>query len=158
MNSVRDDAKAPGCPIRKSTDQCLLAAPHGLSQRATSFIASRYQGIHQMPLKRLRCRRHAQIHTQRTSLLKHQKAPQKTQTLGSGPNHVNSRDGTCSLPRDGASQSGSRSTSQIQKRRRSPLNHVKDQTFKGRTRQPVKVHSQKAWWPEGQKRGGPRKT
>ena len=42
-----------GFPIRKSTDQSLLAAPHGLSQRATSFIASQCQGIHQMPLKRL---------------------------------------------------------------------------------------------------------
>ena len=29
-----------GCPIRISTDQSLLAAPHGFSQRATSFIAS----------------------------------------------------------------------------------------------------------------------
>ena len=32
--------KGPGFPIRKSADQSLLAAPHGLSQRATSFIAS----------------------------------------------------------------------------------------------------------------------
>ena len=39
-----------GCPIRKSSDQSLLAAPQGLSQRATSFIASWRQGIHQMPL------------------------------------------------------------------------------------------------------------
>ena len=29
-----------GCPIRISTDQSLLAAPRGFSQRATSFIAS----------------------------------------------------------------------------------------------------------------------
>ncbi len=42
-----------GCPIRKSTDHSLLAAPHGLSQRATSFIASQCQGIHQMPFRRL---------------------------------------------------------------------------------------------------------
>ena len=41
---------AVGCPIRKSTDQSLLATPRGLSQRATSFIASQCQGIHQMPL------------------------------------------------------------------------------------------------------------
>ena len=40
---------AVGCPIRKSTDQRLLAPPRGLSQRATSFIASWCQGIHQMP-------------------------------------------------------------------------------------------------------------
>ena len=39
-----------GCPIRRSSDQSLLAAPQGLSQRATSFIASWRQGIHQMPL------------------------------------------------------------------------------------------------------------
>ena len=39
-----------GCPIRRSPDQSLLAAPQGFSQRATSFIASWRQGIHQMPL------------------------------------------------------------------------------------------------------------
>ena len=43
-----------GCPIRKSPDQSLLPTPRGLSQSATSFIASRCQGIHQMPLLRLR--------------------------------------------------------------------------------------------------------
>ena len=42
-----------GCPIRKSPDQSLFAAPRRLSQRITSFIASCYQGIHQMPLRRL---------------------------------------------------------------------------------------------------------
>ena len=42
-----------GCPIRKSTDRSLFAAPRGLSQRTTSFIASCHQGIHQMPLSRL---------------------------------------------------------------------------------------------------------
>jgi hypothetical protein len=35
-----------------STDQRLLAAPRGFSQRATSFIASWCQGIHRMPLSR----------------------------------------------------------------------------------------------------------
>jgi hypothetical protein len=44
---------APGFPIRKSTDQRLLAPSRGLSQRATSFIASMCQGIHHMPLLRL---------------------------------------------------------------------------------------------------------
>ena len=39
-----------GCPIRKSTDHGLLAAPRGLSQLATSFIASWHQGIHHKPL------------------------------------------------------------------------------------------------------------
>ena len=61
MDSVEDTAEAVGCPIRKSTDQCLLAAPRGLSQRATSFIASQCQGIHQMPFRRLiSLMRHAQ--------------------------------------------------------------------------------------------------
>src|SRR5580704_4018050 len=49
MNSDSDTACAVGCPIRKSRDQRLLASPPGLSQRATSFIASQCQGIHQMP-------------------------------------------------------------------------------------------------------------
>jgi hypothetical protein len=44
---------AVGFPIRKSSDQSLLATPRSLSQRATSFIASQCQGIHQMPLLRL---------------------------------------------------------------------------------------------------------
>lgn len=38
-----------GCPIRTSTDQSLFAAPHGFSQRTTSFIASQCQGIHRTP-------------------------------------------------------------------------------------------------------------
>jgi hypothetical protein len=41
-----------GCPIRRSRDQRSLASPPGFSQRATSFIASQCQGIHQMPLLR----------------------------------------------------------------------------------------------------------
>ena len=45
--------KAVGCPIRKSMDQSVFAAPHGLSQRITSFIASQRQGIHRMPLRHL---------------------------------------------------------------------------------------------------------
>ncbi len=53
MDSVLDTAEAVGCPIRKSSDQGLLAAPRSLSQRATSFIASQCQGIHQMPFLRL---------------------------------------------------------------------------------------------------------
>ncbi|EGL64355.1 hypothetical protein AGRO_2925 [Agrobacterium sp. ATCC 31749] len=39
-----------GCPIRRSMDQSLFAAPHGFSQRITSFFACACQGIHQMPL------------------------------------------------------------------------------------------------------------
>ena len=54
MDSVGDDAKAPGCPIRISSDQRLLPPPRSFSQGATSFIVSRCQGIHQMPLSCLR--------------------------------------------------------------------------------------------------------
>jgi hypothetical protein len=51
MNSVTDTTiKVVGFPIRKFRDQRSLASPPDLSQRATSFIASRRQGIHQMPL------------------------------------------------------------------------------------------------------------
>src|SRR2546427_9638450 len=52
MNSVTDDwaLPQPGSPIRASSDRCLLAAPRGLSQLATPFIASRRQGIHRSPL------------------------------------------------------------------------------------------------------------
>jgi hypothetical protein len=50
-----------GCPIRISTDQCLLAAPRGFSQRATSFIASWCQGIHRMPLSRSRSMTHQSL-------------------------------------------------------------------------------------------------
>ncbi len=42
-----------GFPIRKSADQSLFSAPHGLSQSITSFIASCCQGIHQTPFSRL---------------------------------------------------------------------------------------------------------
>ena len=42
-----------GFPIRKSMDQSSFAAPHGLSQRITSFIASQRQGIHRMLLRHL---------------------------------------------------------------------------------------------------------
>src|SRR3546814_11279812 len=53
MYSDGDDPKGPGFPIRISTDQSSFAAPHGFSQRTTSFIAPRCQGIHQTPLRRL---------------------------------------------------------------------------------------------------------
>ena len=49
MDSAGDTACAVGCPIRRSRDQRSLASPPGFSQRATSFIASQCQGIHQMP-------------------------------------------------------------------------------------------------------------
>ena len=50
MDSARDIHCWMGCPIRRSRDQRALASTPGFSQRATSFIASRCQGIHQMPL------------------------------------------------------------------------------------------------------------
>jgi hypothetical protein len=46
-------ASRVGCPIRRSMDQSSFAAPHGFSQRITSFIACACQGIHQMPLRHL---------------------------------------------------------------------------------------------------------
>ena len=45
-----DGARAPpGFPIRPSRDHSLCAAPPGLSQLTTAFIASRCQGIHRVP-------------------------------------------------------------------------------------------------------------
>src|SRR3989449_8483078 len=41
----------PGFPIRKSWDHSLFAAPPGLSQLTTSFVASLCQGIHRAPLR-----------------------------------------------------------------------------------------------------------
>jgi hypothetical protein len=49
MDSSCDTACAVGCPIRRSQGPRVLASRLSFSQRATSFIASRYQGIHQMP-------------------------------------------------------------------------------------------------------------
>ena len=49
MNSDRDTRCRVGCPIRRPRDHRSLASPPGFSQRATSFIASQCQGIHQMP-------------------------------------------------------------------------------------------------------------
>ncbi len=60
MYSARNTPKGVGFPIRKPPDQRLLAASRGLSQRATSFIASARQGIHQMPLSCLILTRHAE--------------------------------------------------------------------------------------------------
>ena len=63
MGSGRDTPTGVGFPIRTSADQRSLASPRGFSQRATSFIASWRQGIHQMPLLRLRSDGHAQDKT-----------------------------------------------------------------------------------------------
>ena len=66
MNSAWDTACAVGCPIRRSRDQRSLASPPGFSQRATSFIASQCQGIHQMPFSCFT--RHTQRQTSRGSV------------------------------------------------------------------------------------------
>jgi hypothetical protein len=50
MDSAQDLPRGRGCPIRRPADQRALAPPRSFSQRATSFIASWRQGIHQMPL------------------------------------------------------------------------------------------------------------
>ena len=49
---ARDDTAlpVPGSPIRTSPGQSPLTAYRGLSQLATSFIASWCQGIHRTPL------------------------------------------------------------------------------------------------------------
>src|SRR4051794_32990824 len=50
---TQDTGSRVGFPIRKSLDQSSFAAPQGLSQRTTSFIASQRQGIHRMLLRHL---------------------------------------------------------------------------------------------------------
>jgi hypothetical protein len=53
-------------------DQSLLAAPHGFSQRATSFIASWCQGIHRMPLSRSKAKHTHRNHPHRDGpILRH---------------------------------------------------------------------------------------
>ena len=61
MYSVQDDPCGPGFPIRTSSDQRLLPPSRSFSQGATSFIASRCQGIHQMPFNACSKFRHAQV-------------------------------------------------------------------------------------------------
>jgi hypothetical protein len=70
MDSAGDTPKGVGCPIRTSEDQRLLATPLGFSQRATSFIASRCQGIHQMPFSRARPRPAPSTHVFRAIALR----------------------------------------------------------------------------------------
>ena len=68
-----------GFPIRKSADQSFFAAPHGFSQRSTSFIASQRQGIHRMPLRHL------------IALMLNAHSP----TLARGPGHCSERPVSC---------------------------------------------------------------
>ena len=64
MYSADDPSREGGCPIRTPRDQNLLAVPPGFSQRATSFIASWCQGIHQMPFSCSKtCKHHPAMET-----------------------------------------------------------------------------------------------
>ena len=62
---------ALGCPIRKSSDQSLLATPRSLSQPSTSFIASDCQGIHRVPLKAYRYLLRMSLFSRRHCLAEH---------------------------------------------------------------------------------------
>ena len=73
MDSRDDTPKGVGCPIRRSRDRRSLAPPPGFSQRATSFIASRCQGIHQMPS--LHSPRSRRSPPKRARILRHARAP-----------------------------------------------------------------------------------
>src|SRR5579872_1453850 len=39
-----------GCPIRRSSDHCVVSTPRRFSQLPTSFFGTRRQGIHRMPV------------------------------------------------------------------------------------------------------------
>jgi hypothetical protein len=75
-----------GFPIRKSSDQSSFAAPQGLSQRTTSFIASQRQGIHRMPLRHLIA---LMIHARRS---RSPHKPNPSRPLGSSPDDQNFKD------------------------------------------------------------------
>ena len=64
-----------GFPIRRSSDQSSFAAPQGLSQRTTSFIASQRQGIHQMLFRHLIA---LMIHARRKAIREQPQTPQRT--------------------------------------------------------------------------------
>ena len=107
-----------GFPIRKSADQSLFAAPRGLSQRTTSFIASQRQGIHRMPLRHL------------IALMLNAHSP----ALARGPGHCSERPVSCldssvtPAVKPGAAPKGAN--------RRIPLHDVKEQPRDRRMRAP----------------------
>jgi hypothetical protein len=76
--------EAVGCPIRRSEDHRALAPPLGFSQRATSFIASRCQGIHQMPFL---CRARAQPRARGEAACRDQRTEIRGQTRRRGAIH-----------------------------------------------------------------------
>ena len=87
MDSCDDTRRRVGCPIRRSTDQRLLAAPRGFSQRATSFIASWCQGIHRMPLLYSILRTAALRDTSRSAAVHHARKP-SPESVVSAPSAV----------------------------------------------------------------------
>jgi hypothetical protein len=93
-----------GCPIRRSPDQSLLAAPRGLSQRATSFIASWRQGIHQMPLL-------SSTPTSDNRTL----APHPSLRLGGGPARASARRSRRREEKDAGRRPCGRSSNNLQK-------------------------------------------
>jgi hypothetical protein len=96
MYSAADTRCRVGCPIRISTDQRLLAAPRGFSQRATSFIASWCQGIHRMPFSRSRSTHHAQEPSTPSGMttLAHGKPLNSAHTCGRHRHHERQRSTT----------------------------------------------------------------
>ena len=76
-----------GCPIRRSRDQRVLSPPPGLSQSATSFIASCRLGIHQTPLLRL-------IRSGRRRIGRHDSQPLRPWTRLSAGHGPHPREGT----------------------------------------------------------------
>jgi hypothetical protein len=132
----------PGFPIRKSTDQRLLAPPRGLSQRATSFIASQCQGIHQMPLSRLiqsrrpldaRPPRHSQ-HFSNLIMTNHGPCQPRYQTHAQGDQSPRTRIGNLRSssdftgPRQGCDPSAHDHGKTPVAGRLHPINNVKQQT------------------------------
>ena len=91
MDSAQDLPCGRGCPIRRSRDQRSLASPPGFSQRATSFIASWRQGIHQMPLpQRLIAKPVARRDKPRSQRVSHEDTLFELSAVGSQPSAKNS--------------------------------------------------------------------
>ena len=112
MYSGWDPPRGGGCPIRISTDQRLLAAPRGFSQRATSFIASWCQGIHQMPLSRSYSATMHRIHPR----LQNAEAPIQAAILLSTGYTLNATDHCHTGPAGGTTRTGQQPTGQTRHR------------------------------------------
>lgn len=70
LPAKRDDGSLhpSGCPIRRSVDHRLLAAPHRVSPLGTSFIGTSPQGIHQQPCVSLAASSAAHAHSLSTPI------------------------------------------------------------------------------------------